>query len=344
MKFKSLTPILSLCAALCLHTACTQDEDDATPGPITEVTNGAQYDALYTRLVELLCTCTQNDPIIRLLGSQCEEVLGYEVKDDRAEILDGLQNDRLEFNLEYYQCIERVLSDPAQCASNSESCGQEQLFKPKVELNGACLTSNECVSGYCMQEDESQCSLGVCVAEEEEEEQEVYVMEGEACGERDGVYYLCASDDITCNESLDEPVCVSIRNVANGQPCDNQVTWCSDGFCLPSDESLDSFVCKPVRQLNEECSSIELCDFLYYCEYTSRDMPGVCRQRIEAGGACTSPESDEYNEDSCVFGSDCINGSCYQRRFEGESCEIDDQCRGHNELRCQAGVCSKVCD
>ena len=355
MSFKLTTSISMVCATLCLIPACKQDTEDESNTPITNVTNKAQYNALYSRFAELYCACEIDSlPIyFSYLGDKCEDVILLEFSDDRADILDGIQNGRLQFNLENYQCLESALSDPTQCFQRGqcETNVEDRLFSPLVEIGGDCLLDDECIDGYCSNEDDSQylCTLGTCTAyepESEEEIQDVYVMEGERCGQVENTYYVCNSPTLGCDEERDQPVCAPKREVEDGQPCNNSLDYCrSSSWCLPSSDEEDAgYICKALGQLNDECSRIQVCDLSLYCEYTNRDMPGVCRQRDEAGEACTGVATGDFDEQSCVIGSECYNELCYPTRFEGEPCDLDEQCNGHTDMICVGGVCAKDCN
>lgn len=323
-------------------------------GPITRVTNAAELDALFQQITELQCN-SACDPITQALGDLCDEVALSQYRAKRARYLDGIENGRLEFNADYYQCVYNLhTANINVCDGSGESSCEGDLFTGKVTAGNPCIRDAECQRtdteyGSCAFPEDAEdlsCSVGVCeLIAESSETLDVVVMEGEPCGEQNEEIYNVCAGDLVCNHTEEMPVCVRPQTVADGEMC-NHTRLCSENsYCLPREYNAEVYVCKQLASLNAMCSRSQPCELELYCDIQAIDMPGICKARIANGQACTSSIVSESDDTSCQHGSICIDQVCKPVRFEGESCEVSGQCRGiADEYTCQNNICTKVCE
>ena len=346
MKKNNLTKAIALGALVSCLVAC--DDDEAQSGgeapAITVVENAAQLDQLFQQIVEIECRfCTQEEAPAEY-ENLCADILMLELRDDRGEILSGLESGRLEFNAEFYQCAS-ALARQSMCSLARIQC-PGQLFTPKVASGGSCLSGRECLSSSCVSEDENSCGMGVCEGEAEAPRRYVSAAIGEPCSGEDDVIRLCA-DGATCDYSADAPVCRAISYAQQGQSCDGEAVQCSNSLCLPSDESYNSYMCKSFRQAGERCSDYDMCDLSLYCHPEARPDdtdPGTCRPRVASGGACSSNTGFDFASNPCAINHICVDQVCQPIRFLGESCQSNGQCQGRADMTCREGLCAKACN
>jgi hypothetical protein len=67
-------------------------------------------------------------------------------------------------------------------------------------------------------------------------------------------------------------------------------------------------------------------------------LPGVCVTRGHDGDPC----EEGVGGSVCVYGAECVDGICHERRDNGAACNSQDDCFSR---RCADGVCSlPACD
>jgi hypothetical protein len=348
----TVTNILISFCSICLFACDDSDEIDngGTSGPILSVTNAAELDSLFLQIADLQCNAPcELIPQLREAGDVCRDLIVFELRDDRADYLNALENDRIEFNTDFYQCIYTVLTSENACDESARDRCEGDLFTGKVLEGSECSRDRECQDseaglGYCRFPDEVDdfaCNVGTCALEEEI--RDVTVMEGEPCGSQSEEVY-CARD-LVCDYDAEIPVCVRTQVVTEGETCDYLTKLCEGGlFCSPQDDNV-TYTCQPLGALNDTCSRSKPCNIPFYCDLQSRDMPGTCKARIADGQACTPINSIDTEDNSCNYGSMCIDQICRPIRFEGESCELSSQCQGRgDQYTCQNNICSKVCE
>ena len=356
MKISRLFITVSLLLCSVYLIACDDsDETDngSANGPISSVTNAAELDALFLQIAELQCNAAC-DLVTRLTGDLCRDIILLELRSDRADYLDAMENGRLEFNADFYQCAYNIFSSENACSISTRDMCEGDLFTGKVSEGGNCYRDRECRDteagvGYCTfaEEDDYACNVGTCAIEADSGEMaNVTVMEGEPCGpQSDEVYHECAGN-LVCDDNAEMPVCVRTQEVAEGETCDNVTKFCVNGLsCLPQDETFETYVCQPLGALNATCSRYQPCDISHYCDLGPQGMPGTCKARIADGQACVAPNSIDLDDSPCTWGSMCIDEVCRPSRFEGEACDVSGQCRGRaDQYSCENNICSKVCE
>ncbi len=170
-----------------------------------------------------------------------------------------------------------------------------------------CATLTQCAGGWCDVTDESGC--GVCGS---------LPVAGEPCP--DG---LCALSAV-CSEGT----CVAITFAEDGEPCDppaiqcNFRSSCAGGVCVAL--AAEGEPCEPGRcRSGLECDATsnvcivepppaaegEPCGFdmdtgdFVFCDASTYCADDVCVARVPDGGSCTDTTS-------CMFGAQCVGGTC----------------------------------
>ena len=355
-KLKASKYSWALAVLLASMVGCGDDDKNGSEspnpqGPISQVTNASEVDALYQQIAELQCrfpNCFDDTTqfLAANLPAECVRIISQEVRGNRENLIDGLENNRLEFNQANYACAYNAFNE-GNCNAVAE-CGSEKLWIAQVAEGGACKSDLECQAGenqegYCdVPSGEESCSFGVCVVEDVTEDPSVIVGEGAACGSLDGVDNQC-SEGLQCDYSVDEPICVPRQTVAVGDTC-SSARRCPEGStCQARDENEEEAICKAFSPMGGPCDNYLSCEPALYCDIA--EQPGTCRARIALGQPCTQTETPRsVTVSQCAYGSFCIEGTCRTIKFVGESCELDQECRGRaEEYTCANSICAPVC-
>ena len=115
-------------------------------------------------------------------------------------------------------------------------------------------------------------------------------------------------------------------------------------FCRGRCRSLN---CKARAGEGEPCSEESRCQQDLYCDADiDEEESGTCQARIPMGSPCMrNPNQGSILPDTCEFGSTCADSICRPVRFEGESCDVSEECSyGNSYQACENGICTQTCD
>lgn len=342
MNTNPLTTAIILGVLMIAFTACVEDETQRGDElqPITSVKNEAQLDQLFRQIAEIECTICESEKFYT--GEQCIDMVMLDLRSDRANLLAGLESGRLEFNAEFYQCA-IALARESRCTEVKTQCNGE-LYTPKVAEGGSCLSNRECLSLTCASEDEDSCGMGVCLGEPEVTPTTVAVMVGEACGYENNTNRICLGDAICEYDDSEMSICQAVTTVQLGASCDDDTVVCANSFCLPNRENDSEYTCQALRQAGEACDEYDSCAGSLYCHLDEGMTSGVCRARVASGAACRGSAEIKYSDNECPIGDICLNQVCTPVRFEGEACQLNEQCQGGGDMTCQGAICTKACN
>lgn len=331
IKMNDFKTLLTMAIIACFMLACLNNDEESS---ITEVKTADQLDALHLELADLLCNHCANN----LSYSTCSALTKFKFRSDRSETISSLQNGRIVFNPNVYQCTQTQIRQ--RNCKNIEIACPGKIFEPTVSIGGACNFPFECqVTPYqnvdCVKQNNQVCQMGVCQLDSSFNNP---VNLGQSCQDQENVYSYCLGDTV-CNNDPNDPRCVAVQYAQPGQVCDqeNNTIECVNSYCAYVDESYQTSVCKVLKQLYEPCNDLNFCDWSLYCS-----PQGTCLPRIQDQALCTDSLDFDLDDTSCQIGSACINEICKPGRFLGEACEVNEQCLSSGS-RCIGNVCTQVC-
>lgn len=194
------------------------------------------------------------------------------------------------------QCADEVKSQMASCYAPENVTACEQMYVGLVPRGGACKNDGECAPSATG--DVVSCSNSVCV---EQPAQPRGVL-GQGCS-------------TTCWKDSSGTQCVAEA------PIDPSVSLGSAGCYLEDGLYCEMHLgtCYPRANLDEDCSARYGCADDAWCNL----IIGVCVARPAAGAPCGSPSV-------CLPTTYCdADGICQQKKADGESCSLGDECLGY---------------
>jgi hypothetical protein len=219
------------------------------------------------------------------------------------------------------QCASmRCTGSPITCGT----CLEAAATSGDCDPDAACPSGQECASGQCVDslpdpsvDNEPKgpgelCSAAVCP-------------EGYACI-REG--------DTVSTRCLVPP--------AVGEPCAPSIHVASPA-CGPGAYCAGGSLCTLLPGPGEPCG-VGMHASQLYCHLDAYCTAGLCQRRADVGEACTL-DADQYVQGTCLEGlrcdclvSPCEGATCYEPRFEGETCG------GHRRcvlgMECIDGICA----
>lgn len=309
------------------------------------------------------------------LGSveQCAEIFRAEFTAASFNMIeDAVEEERVVYDQEAAQgCLDAL--DSADCSAIDlryiDECND--VFTGTVERGDDCTLDEECSGeSFCLFEgscpgacsgllsagegcvEDEHCEPGLvcseatarCVAPSDE---------GQSCGmgqPQCAQPFLCLGED----EDAGEPgVCVAAEQAfsrTEGEDCvfiGDDPALCQEGLACRIEDinATDGIVavCREMVQAGDECGLAlpSMCESGHYCE-------GIDLEAGELSGTCAPlPESGDDCADAlftpCQIGLICLDGTCTERKNNGQSCEIDTECQSDN---CVDGGCAPLspCD
>lgn len=186
----------------------------------------------------------------------------------------------------------------SQCTDGADTCGTVGVCTPLPREGEAC--AGRCALGLL-------CESGACASLGYD-----YADLGEAC---DRVA-------TTCESALDCRSGVCVDPSSAGWPGLGERCTESRG-CSPDLRCDEDGWCVLLPALGEACAVLSRCAAGAYCD------GGVCRERAERDGPCSSSLG-------CPASQRCVDGTCGLPRDRGEPCTGSSDCWSG---RCEAGVC-----
>ncbi|MDB4967862.1 MAG: hypothetical protein JWN44_3551 [Myxococcales bacterium] len=234
------------------------------------------------------------------------------------------------------ECLKAVTNAPCDQSQAADEFSRHchGVVGAKVEVDGDCFGSEECVGGVCVGD---PCA-GKCVA---------YASPGSACLATGGkpaetcdptVHYCdgtckrkkqadeacagdgeCAFDNVCADGKCKQP-----PRLGRDDVCGTRSPPCEDG--LYCDESGS---CQPLKSTGEACVRANACDDGLVCE------AGMCATWLDLGGSCSATMPS-----GCPSSQKCVAGSCVAADVKAgpiSICSVDDDCA--DGLWCSMGYC-----
>ncbi len=283
-------------------------------------------------------------------------------------IQDAVEEERVSYDQEAAQrCIDAI-SD-ADCTEIDlryiDDCGD--VFTGTVQRGEECILDDECIGeSFCRFDDscpgtcsdllsagescldDKHCDPGLVCSEATARCVEPSSV-GEPCGMGEpqcALPYICLGED----EDAGEPgVCVAAEQALSreeGEACvfiGEDPALCQEGLaCRVEDINLTDgvvSVCRAMVAAGEECGLAlpSMCESGHYCDgidIEAGEFSGTCMPLPGSGDSCAE---DLFTP--CQVGLICLDGTCTERKNNGQSCNVDTECLSDN---CADGGCAPL--